>query len=79
MTTPDGQGLNWKWLSGLMILIVGGLISICCALALQLRSSDTGKLCALESDVKQMRVEVTEIRADQKWLMSLMQQQGGKK
>lgn len=74
MTTPDGQGLNWKWLTGLMISIVGGLLAVCITLGLALRNSDTAKICNLETTVNAIRADVDSIKTDQKWVKELLQE-----
>lgn len=69
MTTSDGQGINWKWLSGLLISIVGGLLIVLGTLAWSIRNEDTSKICALEVDVGKIKSDVSEIKNDQKWIM----------
>lgn len=74
MTTSDGQGINWKWLATLLISIVGGLLVICVSLALTLRSSDTAKICSLETTVNAIKTKVDAIETDQKWVKELLQE-----
>lgn len=79
MTTSDGQGLNWKWLTGLAISIIVGLLIIVGTMIKYIASDKDTQLCGIQETLKNVsksvgdiNLTVTKLESNQAWTMAEM-------
>lgn len=79
MTTSDGQGLNWKWITGLAISIIAGLLVLVGTLINNIATDKNTQLCGIQETLKnvkdavgEVKITVTKLESNQTWTMAEM-------